>query len=109
MQGELQVMRRQSKQMIDDRVTTGSPLTQDDLDEAEKAVFTELRKWRLELSKKTSVPSFIIFNDRTLVELARQQPKSLTELLNISGIGQAKADKYGQEVLQAIAQVATNK
>ena len=42
-------------------------------------------------------------------ELARQQPKSLTELLNISGIGQAKADKYGQEVLQAIAQVATNK
>ena len=76
--------------------------------EAEKAVFTELRKWRLELSKKTAVPSFIIFNDRTLVELARQQPKSLTELLNISGIGQAKADKYGQEVLQAIAQVATN-
>lgn len=108
LQGEHQVMRRQSKQMIDDRVTTGSPLTQDDLDEAEKAVFTELRKWRLELSKKTAVPSFIIFNDRTLVELARQQPKSLTELLNISGIGQAKADKYSQEVLQAIAQVATN-
>jgi ATP-dependent DNA helicase RecQ len=51
------------------------------------------------------VPSFIIFNDRTLVALARQKPTTMAELLTVSGIGQAKADKYGQEVLQVITKV----
>jgi ATP-dependent DNA helicase RecQ len=68
-------------------------------------LFKRLREWRLALSKKTEVPSFIIFNDRTLVALARQKPTTMAELLTVSGIGQAKADKYGQEVLQVITKV----
>ncbi|CAM4302853.1 DNA helicase RecQ [Weissella hellenica] len=103
--GDIKVLQREATLAIDDRITAGSPLTQEDLNESEQQLFKRLREWRLALSKKTEVPSFIIFNDRTLVALARQKPTTMADLLNVSGIGQAKADKYGQEVLQVIAKV----
>jgi ATP-dependent DNA helicase RecQ len=103
--GDIKVMQREATLVSDDRITAESPLTQEDLNEDEQQLFKRLREWRLALSKKTEVPSFIIFNDRTLVALARQKPTTMAELLTVSGIGQAKADKYGQEVLQVITKV----
>ncbi|APS26943.1 MULTISPECIES: DNA helicase RecQ [Weissella] len=103
LKGERQVKRRQDVRSIDDRVKAGSPSTRDDLDEAQRTVFEALRTWRLELARVTEIPPFIIFNDRTLVELAKQQPRNNAELMAVPGIGDAKAERYGKEVLAVIA------
>ncbi len=103
LKGEHQVKRRQDVRSIDDRVKAGSPSTRDDLDEAQRTVFEALRTWRLELARVTEIPPFIIFNDRTLVELAKQQPRNNAELMAVPGIGDAKAERYGKEVLAVIA------
>ncbi|MCT8398728.1 DNA helicase RecQ [Weissella cibaria] len=103
LKGEHQVKRRQDVRSIDDRVKAGSPSTRGDLDEAQRTVFEALRTWRLELARVTEIPPFIIFNDRTLVELAKQQPRNNAELMAVPGIGDAKAERYGKEVLAVIA------
>ena len=62
-----------------------------------------LRQWRLRMAKKTKQPAFIIMHDATIDDLARRVPQNNEELLKVFGIGQAKAEKWGQEILDAIA------
>ena len=49
------------------------------------------------------MPAFVVFNDTTLQLLAEHRPGSAQELLAISGIGRAKLDRYGEEVLALVA------
>jgi DNA helicase-2/ATP-dependent DNA helicase PcrA len=65
--------------------------------------FGLLRKWRLERAKADGVPAYVVFHDATLAEIARQAPQSLTELAGIAGVGPAKLDRYGEEVLAELA------
>ena len=71
------------------------------------ALFAILRARRKELADAAGVPPYVIFADRTLVELAAYAPQSPERLLDISGVGQVKARQYGQaflEVLRAYCQ-----
>ena len=61
-----------------------------------------LRKWRLAMAKQTKQPAFIILHDATIDDLARRVPHSFPDLLKVFGIGQAKAEKLGAEILAAI-------
>ncbi len=67
-------------------------------------VFVALRQWRLSVSRAHDVPAFVVFNDKTLHALARDRPSTKAGLLNVSGVGPAKAEQYGEEVLDLIAQ-----
>ncbi len=67
-------------------------------------LWERLRSLRLELARNSSLPAYTVFNDRTLKELAARLPGTLEEMLNISGIGQAKLDKYGEVFLKVIRQ-----
>ncbi len=66
------------------------------------ALFALLRAKRKELADASGVPPYIIFSDRTLVEMAAYFPQSSKSLLNISGIGQVKARQYGEIFLELI-------
>jgi DNA helicase-2/ATP-dependent DNA helicase PcrA len=66
------------------------------------ALFESLREWRKGIADAASVPAFVVFTDATLRALTIDQPASTAELLQIPGIGQAKADRYGQGVLEVI-------
>ncbi len=61
-----------------------------------------LRLWRLEMAKKTKQPAFIILHDATIDDLARRVPHTIADLLKVFGIGQAKSEKWGEEILGAI-------
>jgi ATP-dependent DNA helicase RecQ len=61
-----------------------------------------LREWRRAVAKETSVPAYIVLHDSSLEEICRRQPKVLAELLEIPGIGERKAEVYGQEILKAL-------
>ncbi|MEE8599600.1 ATP-dependent helicase [Euzebya tangerina] len=76
----------------------------DDLpDGADPVLAEKLRGWRLERSRTDDVPAFVVFNDATLIELATHRPIDRRALLRIRGIGPAKADRYGAELLAVIA------
>ena len=54
------------------------------------------------LAGKQNLPAFMVFNDATLREMAEKKPMSIDELLNISGVGEKKAARYGMAFLRAI-------
>ncbi|MEX0587881.1 MAG: DNA helicase RecQ, partial [Cyanobium sp.] len=72
------------------------------LDPGDLPVLQHLKHWRRELARSQGVPPYVVFHDRTLVEVVARRPSSLEELGQISGVGQAKLERYGQAVLEAL-------
>ena len=62
-----------------------------------------LREWRLQRAKADEVPPYVVFHDSVLHAIAAARPGTLGELAQISGVGPAKLERYGEEVLAAIA------
>lgn len=65
-------------------------------------LLTILKAVRIELSLHYKVPPFVILHDKTLIEISQKLPRTIDELLLISGIGKYKAEKYGNNFLSAI-------
>jgi ATP-dependent DNA helicase RecQ len=61
-----------------------------------------LRRWRLETARTSGVPAYVIFHDSTLNAIAAARPSSLADLLLVSGVGDSKLRKYGEEVLEVV-------
>jgi len=77
---------------------------QADLPEQAVPVFEKLRAWRGVTAKEQGVPAYVVFHDATLRLIATQSPATLAELGTISGIGESKLAKYGQQILDTLAQ-----
>lgn len=69
----------------------------------DQELFDRLRALRSRLAKEQDVPPYVIFPDRTLTEMANLRPGSEEEMLDISGVGQAKLARYGELFLQEIS------
>ena len=65
-------------------------------------LFEELRAVRRRLADEQGVPAYVIFNDRTLVEMAARRPQDEEALLEVPGVGPAKLERYGAAFLEAI-------
>ena len=79
------------------------------LSEADEKLLNALyarRKW---LAGKQNVPAFMVFSDATLREMVEKKPLSLDELLNISGVGEKKAARYGTTFLRIIEDAVENR
>ena len=63
-----------------------------------------LREWRRTTAKEQGMPAYVVLHDSSLDEICRLRPNSIAELLNITGIGERKADLYGQGILSALRQ-----
>ncbi|MCG2576774.1 DNA helicase RecQ [Dechloromonas sp. XY25] len=73
-----------------------------DLSAADDALFQLLRKWRADTAREQSVPAYVILHDKTLRELAEVRPTSHGLLAGITGMGSAKIEHYGAELLELI-------
>lgn len=71
-------------------------------DPADEALYQILRALRLDLARAQSVPPYVIFHDATLLEIARVRPRSLAAFADISGVGEAKLERYGAQFLEAV-------
>ena len=69
--------------------------------------FEQLRAWRAATAKEQGVPAYVIFHDATLREIAATQPSSLAALGQVSGVGETKLAKYGDQVLDVLVPGAT--
>ena len=70
---------------------------------AEASLRESLRTWRTEQARADGVPAYVVFNDTTLFELARLRPLDDDALLEVSGIGPVKVEKYGEAILGLVA------
>ncbi|MEM1375103.1 MAG: DNA helicase RecQ [Pseudomonadota bacterium] len=66
-------------------------------------LLSALKGKRRELAEAQKVPAYVIFNDRTLIEMAEQRPQSLDSMAGINGVGAKKLEKYGRAFLSVIA------
>lgn len=76
------------------------------LPEADQTLFQALREKRTELARAQNVPPYVIFHDKTLIELAAVRPNSRSQMAKIPGVGEAKLDRYGEVFLAVIAEHA---
>jgi ATP-dependent DNA helicase RecQ len=74
-----------------------------DLDAAALERLAALKAWRLQQAREQGVPPYVVFHDRTLIEIAARRPTALAELGGVSGVGAAKLERYGAAVLAVIA------
>jgi len=70
--------------------------------DADVETLERLRRWRLETARAASVPAYVVFHDSTLTAIAVARPATMAELLRVSGVGDAKLRKYGDEVLEVL-------
>ncbi len=76
------------------------------LEPADEALFESLRALRKRLAGDQGVPPYVVFGDATLVEMSQRKPASEAELLDITGVGQVKLERYGAAFLDVIARGA---
>jgi ATP-dependent DNA helicase RecQ len=106
LRGQLTVMMRREPERVKPAraartARTAAPAA--DLSPAAAGTFERLRAWRASVAKEQKLPAYVIFHDATLREIAAARPGSLAELGTISGVGQAKLAKFGEQVLAALA------
>ena len=68
----------------------------------EDPLWQALKAKRLELAREQGVPPYVIFHDSTLLEIINLKPRTLREMAQISGVGQAKLARYGDAFLQVV-------
>ena len=79
----------------------GAPRTAG-LSAADTALFEALRAERMKIAKALGVPPYVVFPDTTLIAMASERPGNEAEMLTISGVGQAKLERYGAAFLGVI-------
>jgi DNA helicase-2/ATP-dependent DNA helicase PcrA len=72
-------------------------------EEPDDPTYVALKKWRLERAKSDEIPAYVVFHNSTLAEIAIRRPKTIAELASVPGIGPAKLERYGRELLEALA------
>ena len=71
-------------------------------EEPESPIYQALKRWRLQRAKADEIPAYVVFHNTTLAEIAERRPQSIAELASVPGIGPAKLERYGAEVLAAL-------
>ncbi|MGZ4682883.1 MAG: ATP-dependent DNA helicase UvrD2 [Acidimicrobiales bacterium] len=79
-----------------------------DLDPEGQATFDALKAWRTRQARAAAVPPHVIFHDRVLLEVAANRPRTSTDLLAVTGIGEIKVKRFGDEILGIVAEHAAS-
>lgn len=74
--------------------------------DADRTLFQALRQKRTEIARTQDLPPYVIFHDKTLIELAAARPASRMEMADVPGIGETKLERYGPAFLAVIAEHA---
>ncbi|MEU2666354.1 DNA helicase RecQ [Micromonospora sp. NPDC007220] len=100
------MMRREPEKVTSSRSAKprGAATVVAELSPTAAGVFERLRAWRGATAKEQGVPAYVIFHDATLRQIATDAPTSLAELSAVSGVGENKLAKYGEQILAVLAE-----
>ncbi|MGY1839159.1 MULTISPECIES: DNA helicase RecQ [unclassified Modestobacter] len=96
------LMRREPDRPVRAARARGSKGTAPELPASATAAFERLRAWRAATAKEQGVPAYVVFHDATLRQIATEEPADLAALGTVSGVGAAKLEKFGNQVLAAL-------
>lgn len=65
-------------------------------------LFDKLKELRLEIARAEKIPPYIVFNDKTLIDMCAKMPATKSDMLNVSGVGENKYGKYGERFITVI-------
>ena len=82
--------------------TVRNNITLSDINEDDETLFNKLKELRFEYAKKLKLPAYVIFPDKTLIEMAKYKPTNFDELEKIFGVGKAKLKKFGKHFIDTI-------
>jgi ATP-dependent DNA helicase RecQ len=85
------------------RAAAPGRMTAAELPAEAEPVFERLRAWRGAAAKEQGVPAYVIFHDATLRQIAASPPSTLAELAAVNGVGETKLARYGQQILDVLA------
>jgi len=68
------------------------------------ALLEALRSWRLGVAREHGVPAYVVFHDATLESIAALRPRTREQLRGVSGVGDRKLERYGEELLDIVRQ-----
>ncbi len=103
LRGERTVRLRREQERVRTRSRRKAAAAPVELDEAGQDLFQRLRAWRAETAREQAVPAYVVFSDATLAGIADARPESMDDLLAVSGVGDAKLERYGDAVLRLVA------
>ena len=69
-------------------------------------LFDKLKELRLEIAREEKMPPYIVFNDKTLIDMCANMPTTKSDMLNVSGVGENKYGKYGERFIAVIKEYA---
>jgi len=72
-------------------------------EEPSDPTYQALKRWRLRRAKNDEIPAYLVFHNSTLAKIAARRPATIAELGTVAGVGPAKLERYGEEVLAALA------
>ncbi len=72
-------------------------------EESSDPTYLALKRWRRERAKNDEIPAYVVFHNSTLAEIAERRPSTIAELASVPGVGPTKLERYGPEVLEALA------
>ena len=71
-------------------------------EDVDKVLFGALKQLRLEIAKEEGVPAYVVFNDRSLTDMASRKPQNLDALAGCHGVGAVKLERYGEQFLAVL-------
>jgi DNA helicase II / ATP-dependent DNA helicase PcrA len=72
-------------------------------EESSDPTYLALKRWRLQRAKADEIPAYVVFHNSTLAEIAARRPTTISELASVPGVGPTKLERYGRDVLLALA------
>ncbi|MBA6292753.1 DNA helicase RecQ [Colwellia sp. MB3u-70] len=103
LKGECKIQLKVQKSTKSKQAQKSKPAIENDLTTEEQANFEKLRQQRALWAKERGVPSFVIFHDASLMDIARRNPKNLNQLLEVNGIGKTKLELYGAQIIALLS------
>jgi ATP-dependent DNA helicase RecQ len=98
------IMRTFEEKETERKKQTTKRRSTDGLTAAGYNLFESLRKLRMEIAREENMPPYIIFSDKTLIDMCAKMPENDQQMLNVSGVGASKLEKYGERFLGAIGE-----
>lgn len=98
------VILTERKQSKAEKIKTGKKSANILPSQADEDLFSVLKTLRNDLAQKENVPAYIIFSNAALADMAVRQPTNLTDFLQVSGVGEVKANRYGEAFTEKITQ-----
>ncbi len=84
---------------------TGKQISLEQLTEEQQELFKQLKALRLQLAKAVALPPYMIFTDKTLLDMSVKQPTDKVQMLQVNGVGENKYDRYGEDFVECIRNI----